>query len=224
MSRHVLFFSVSGPRCTGRTTLYQNLEKRAPETFPKERFAFIGNPFESLPHPLTWQAGEQALDPTTRLLRHWTELNEFCCKKLVPALEQATVIISDGFGLDALLYAIAGVDEHGYEATTRLHHQLVAARLKAQDIRPPVYLLVEATDDCIANWVEGSELGRFSMEAVRSYVQNEQRAIDSYFDPQHGQNPPTRLQAQGVTHERLCLGALDQIERAIRRRNLAQAA
>lgn len=195
----VLFFSVSGLRGTGRTTLYQKLKSTLPGAFPDIEFAFIGSPLGSLPLPLMWEQPEREKHATTRLFECWSRLNPFSIAKLRPNLKPGRIVISDGFGLDGLLYATAGCDcpKENAEAED-LHHQLVRSRIKTQDLPAPQYLLVQAAHQKVANWMLRSnpDLRESSSQLERErFIQHEERAIARYFQPENGQPRPFVLDA-----------------------------
>lgn len=211
--QHGHFFSVSGLRSTGRSTLYANLAKHAPEYFPDQRFAFIGNPFGSLPHPLLAEEMSRTLDPTTRLMQLWSVMNQFMVEKLLPALADDAIAISDGFELDAFLYAISGVYGKEFERVASLHHGLIDLRLREQSIRSPQYLLVHASDACVMNWATTSSelLAQTNPVMLRKHVAHERLAIQHYFGERHMQKPTIPLDAEHVSHAELCIEAINAI-------------
>lgn len=213
MQRPVLFFSVSGLRSTGRSTLYENLKKELPDALPDHDFAFIGNPFGALPHPLFMEERDRQLHPTTRLLKLWVVMNQFCVEHLVPAIDEGKVIVSDGFGLDAFLYAISGVEGEAFEQVARLHHSLVDVLLRERKLKPPHYLLVHASEQCVMNWATGSSELMASVNRLRlkKHIQHEEMAIRHYFQPGHHQRKTKPLDAERVSHGELCVQAIEHI-------------
>lgn len=193
-----LFYAVSGLRCAGRSTLCKQLESVLPETFPGYEFAFLGSPLGNLPHPFSWQEQTCKQHATTRLFECWARLNEFSVSVLRPALHGGKVVVVDGFGLDAVLYAtarttcIVEIDE-----AFELHKQLVQARIKAQGIAPPTYFIVDADAEVIS-----SRTG-LSNGVVSIHKLAEMSAIERYFKPEYGQKEPVHLRAKISAEDRL---------------------
>lgn len=187
------FFSLSGQRGTGRTKVYQLLEDHLPERFPDVSIAFLGNPLPNLQLPLSWQLTEQELHATTRLMSCWTVLNEFCVKKLRPALAEYDVIITDGFGLDALLYATALCDHVAEnDEAFRLHDGLVSARIRAQGLEAPEYIITQADAGVVDRYMCDFKHGAFSVDPKKrwAFIQYEERTISQYFERiAHQKNP-----------------------------------
>src|SRR3989344_4664501 len=194
---HALCFSVSGQRLTLRTKLYAQLKTLLPEHFPGLRFEFLGNPFNRLPFPLL-ESPEDNEPATTKLFDCWTKLDRFCHRRLRPLLLTNSVIITHGFGLDALLYATAcvGCDAENDEAV-RLHKGLVRLRLLEQDVEPPEYFITRANVRTLdARMLEAMpELGNMSQAARLRFIRYEETVIEKYFEPANKQKKPHFIEA-----------------------------
>jgi hypothetical protein len=226
MSDSVPFFSVSGLRGTGRTRLYHQLKSVLPGRFPEQTFAFIGSPFSSLPLPLMWEDPERDKHATTRLFECWSRLNHFSINRLRPQLERGRCVVSDGFGLDALLYATACCDcpVENHEAED-VHYMLVGVRLKAQKLPPPEYLLVQAPHSKVEGWIllSNPDLRDLTNELERErFIRHEEHTIERYFRPENGQNTPFILDAAAHDMDALCEMAVAHIGRRLEK--IAQAA
>ncbi|MHB1162961.1 MAG: hypothetical protein ACYCZZ_00300 [Minisyncoccota bacterium] len=184
-------FSVSGPRGAGRTALYEGLESTLPERYPNHAFAFLGNPFGTLEHPQYWGTNRRDILASSRLLECWAQLNEFVGKKLRPALDAGKIVFTDGFGLDVYLHATAYcyTDANQCIETSALHHDLVTARLKRQNVEPPVYLLAFDEAGIIARRIHRSE------SEIASLLKHETDGIRHYFD-RNGQKDPHILKGR----------------------------
>jgi thymidylate kinase len=210
------FFAVSGLRSTGRTTVYNHLKQSLPEIFPGREFAFLGNPFGRLHFPLTRPKSERQLDATTRLLRCWARLNEFCCKQLKPALEAGQVVVTDGFGLDGLLYSTACASEAETEDAVRLHHQLVRGRILPLSIQPPQYFIVRADHDKVDMWMAcNPEVNKLDSVARQRFIVHQERMIEAYFNPATGQKATT-LDTTELSREALAQVVAREIERTLK--------
>lgn len=181
-----LCFSVSGQRHTNRTQLYDKLRSALPEHFPKQRFEFIGNPFSHLPFPLIESLGgrEDMDSAPTRLLECWTKLNRFCDKKLRPLLHTNAIILTHGFGIDALLYATACAEcEDENDEAFRLHDGLVKLRLKEQDIEAPEYFITRANVRTLDKRMTTKmpELEKLGLSARLRFIRYEEEMIRQYF-------------------------------------------
>jgi hypothetical protein len=174
--------------------LYEKLEVLLPSRFPNQKFIFLGNPFTpNLPFPLLWKIQERSLHSTTRLINCWSKLNEFTVKKLRPALEASSVVVTDGFGLDALLYATACVDcPTEVSEAFRLHSEFVSARLAAQEIAAPHYFITCADVRTVDEYmrVKLPRLERVHSAVRRNFIAREERMIRDYFRDVKHQKPP----------------------------------
>jgi len=180
-----VLFSFSGHRGSGKTTIFQEVERLAQERHPGQPLAFLGNVLDSVSHPLLWSDDERTLHATTRLLRRWSDLNE-ACFKVRAHLDRGNDVVVDEFGLDVYLDAIAckTCREQKHEAFQLHHHHLVPARIITQGIRPPIYFIPRT-------WQEsGEEVAQFHLAT--------EREIERYFD-NTGQNPPIYLEGKTVT-------------------------
>lgn len=212
-----IIVSVTGYRGTGRTTLYALIEQCARKRFPDVPFAFLGSPLRGLVHPLLWHRRERKKHATTRLLNCWARLDDARCKSLQPALARGAVVVTDGFGLDAFLYATARAEADETEEAERLHHGLVDLRLKQWDIRPPQYILVRSDDHKKIDEAmlrTHPKLKDIDQRERWSFIQKQERRINRYFDPAHGQNPPHFVDV-GLPPEAMCDQALKAIERVL---------
>jgi hypothetical protein len=169
-----------------------------PERFPGQTFAFLGNPFRGLPFPLLLSERDREAHATTRLLWCWTRLNEFSVARLRPALAAGHVVLTDGFGLDALMYAAFNFDR---EAENReasvLHHGLVQARIKAQGISPPEYFIMQADASLVDAWMMEymPELTDLDPSIRAKFIVQQQSTIEEYFRPENGQRDMLNLDA-----------------------------
>lgn len=192
------FWAISGPRGTRKTTARKKLERLLPERFPGYTFAFLGNPFTELPFPLLLKERDRVAHATTRLLWCWTRLNQFSIDHLRPALDAGHVVLTDGFGLDALLFAASCVDctVESLEAE-KFHHQIVMARIKAQNIVPPEYFITQADVETVDAWMVEyqPELEQLDATARRAFIVRQQETIRRYFLPEYGQRTPHYLDA-----------------------------
>lgn len=181
------FFAISGMRGSGRSRLFRKLESALPVTFRDHTFAFFEDPFGDLPHPLLWAREESELDPTSRLFKCWVPLNEFN-KKLRPALEEFDVVIVDGYGLNAVLYATAftGDNKEDDDSATRMHHHFVKARILEQGISPPEYFITRGDVGELSAYL-GKVVPDITAEQCRAFILKEERIIQEYFAPGTGQ-------------------------------------
>ena len=180
-----VLFSFSGHRGSGKTTIFQEVERLAQERHPDQPLAFLGNVLGSMSHPLLWNGEERTLHATTRLLRRWADLNE-ACFKVRAQLDAGNDVVADEFGLDAYLDAIAckTCQTQKHEAFQLHHHHLVPTRIITQGIRPPVYFIPRMRHD------EDGNVAQFHWAT--------EREIERYFD-NTGQNPPIYLEGTTVT-------------------------
>lgn len=189
MSNKKAFFgAVSGMRGTGRTKLFKQLKSVLPDHFRDQTFAFFEDPFGELPHPLLWAREEHALDPVSRLFDCWKHLNEFNMKQLRPALANFDVVLVDGYGLNALLYATAcaGDNEEADDDAMEMHHHIVAGRVIKQGISPPEYLITRADCDTMTKYLKET-VSDLSIEQCHAFIRKEEAIIDQYFRPGTGQ-------------------------------------
>lgn len=188
LSPHV--FSVSGPRGSGRTSLYQELEPLFAENFPGHTFAFLGNPFGgTIPHPLLLNRGEWHLRPYPAVFKGWFRLAEFCEKKLCPALAAGHSVVTDGFGLDIYLNAMAScLSAEERKQTAKLHHSIVRTLMDAGIITPPHYIIPSAPEPGAVC----AHLKRDDLPNVVEFVRNESETLQQYFDGT-GQRDPLYL-------------------------------
>ncbi len=200
-----LFFSVSGVRGSGRTTLYKELEAVLPNalSIPRCDFAFLESPLGSLPHPLLWSPDPER-GPVERLLDCWVRLERFTKTRLKPALDAGKIILTDGFGLDAALHATAASETAQDDADVLEWHLqiLVPGRIKKQNIAPPKYLITDAShEDAVQDLrVSVPNLCQF---AAHSFVTRERFIIKSYFSEGTGQLAPLLLSSSTTLEERV---------------------
>ncbi len=196
-----LYFSVSGQRYTLRTELYEKLKLLLPKEFPDQTFAFLGNPFPNLSFPLLWDEEERRLNPTSRLFRRWSEMNEFCSKKLVPAIREGHVAISDGFGINALLHATACskcVIQN--EGAFEFHDEMVASRLRKQKIPAPRYIITQADIDSVDRGMLQTHPRMIYVprEERLEFIRYEEQTIEAYFEKIGHQEEPCWLSSESL--------------------------
>ncbi|MEK7628036.1 MAG: hypothetical protein AAB421_01295 [Patescibacteria group bacterium] len=214
-AKKVHFFSVSGMRGSGRTEVFKGLKRTVPITFPQHSCAFLEDPFGKLPHPLLWAESERTQHPVTRLFKCWAHLNEFNARHLKPALAAHDVVITDGYGLNAVLYATACVDcESVDNEVLSMHHGIVAARIKEQGIEPPEYFITRADSEVVSCYLASSVLVGMGKDACHSFIEKEEAIIDAYFDPGHGQKVPHMLNA-ALSHAHMCKEAMAVIRQRL---------
>ncbi len=194
--RNVLSIAVSGLRFTGRTPLYQKLELVLPkDPYLREcEFAFLGNPFGHLPHPILWDGNHMEFG-LSRLFECWGMLNEFTEKKWIPALRAGKIPVMDSCGLDAVLYATAchGCISNDTEVM-HWHHRFVDGRLKEQGVSPPVYLITRGDTGKVTRVLMQS-VPELSEAEVSAFIEKELVIIREYFRPGGGQHTPHYLKA-----------------------------
>lgn len=201
---HALSLAVSGLRFTGRTPLYEKLELVLPkdELFRECDFAFLGNPFGHLPHPILWDGNHMEFG-LSRLFQCWGMLNEFTEKKWIPALKAGKIPVMDSCGLDAVLYATAchGCTSNDTEVL-HWHKRFVAERLKEQGVSPPFYLITRAdTKHVILNLKKS--VPKLKDAVAREFVEKELRIIREYFKAGGGQHEPHYLSSSLTADQRL---------------------
>jgi hypothetical protein len=214
-SEKALFISVSGMRGTGRSNVFKGLQRRLPELLPDKRIAFYPGPFANLEHPLIWAGKLRQEDPVTRLIRLWADLNEFNVGTLGPALKGNDIVITEGYGLNAVLFATACVDCDEADAeVARVHHDLVKSRILAKDISPPLYIITKADVPTVSRYLQGVTPGLDELRR-QAFIKKEAKIIENYFRPGTGQTCVS-LDAR-LTHEEMTDAALQfVIERASR--------
>lgn len=181
------FIAISGIRGSGRTRLFKELGSLLPAQFGDQTFAFFEDPFDGLPHPLLWDADTAKRDPTTHLFECWAVLNEFNVTRLLTALAMNDVVVVDGYGLNALLYATAGTTcPQLDEATTRVHHAIVDARVLSQGIKPPQYFVTQADPTPMTAYLQGLKPG-LTKTQCHAFLTKEACIIDKYFGESTGQ-------------------------------------
>jgi len=196
-----LYFSVSGQRYTFRTELYEKLRLLLPEMFPDQTFAFLGDPFPKLSFPLLWDEEERSLDPTSRLLLRWAEMNEFCSKKLVPALERGEIAVSDGFGINALLHATAcSTCFKQNQGAFDFHNEMVGSRLRKQELPAPRYIITQADVKSVDRGMVrvNPRMGYIPMEERLAFIRYEERTIVRYFEEIDHQQDACWLSSQSI--------------------------
>lgn len=183
-------FAISGLSRAGRTGVYKGLESLLPDWFPDQTFGFLGNPFgTSKMCPFLLDEREKKQDTFTRLLKRWAKLNDFAVKELVPVLKEGHLAVSDGFGLDALLFTAGTLKEQAdIEQATRIHHGLVKIRLKEQGIKPPHYFILKTTQERAMNKMRADpRLGHVQDVELRRFIRQQEKVINDYFLPNTGQ-------------------------------------
>ncbi|MBI2030457.1 hypothetical protein HYT05_02440 [Candidatus Kaiserbacteria bacterium] len=201
MSARDLYFSVSGQRYTLRTELYEKLRLLLPKEFPDQTFAFLGNPFPNLSVPLLWDEDERSWDPTSRLFRRWAEMNEFCSKKLVPAIRAGHVAISDGFGINALLHATAcSTCVIQNQGAFDFHNEMVGSRLRKQKLPAPRYIITQANEESVDKGMVlvNPRTGNIPREERLAFIQYEERTIRRYFEEIDHQQDPCWLSSESL--------------------------
>ncbi len=186
----VLFLAISGMRGTGRTKLFKQLEHLLPGVFGDQTFAFFEDEklFGKLPHPLLWAEKERKSGPVGRLFHLWGMLEDFNTNDLLPALNSCDIVIVDGYGLNALLYATAyaeGCREED-QAASLMHHHIVRGRVIAQNIPPPEYFITLAECEAQTRYLRNT-IPQLSMGECREFILKEERIIRDYFKPETGQ-------------------------------------
>lgn len=226
--KSAIFCAVSGVAAARTRPLYKKLESVLPAQFPNQRIAFLGNPFvvpgrRKFPFPLEWEADEREQDATTRLLNCWKRLNQFSVAKLRPALSEYDIVITERFGLDAFLYAIACCDcSKQNDEAERMHHALVRMRVVEQNIPPPTYFIPQVDPKTIVGSLQQtfSGLRTWNPEDLVRFTKYEETALDRYFDPRKGQNPEHRLRAT-LSIEEMCEEIAHGIGTFVERRRAA---
>jgi hypothetical protein len=221
---HVLSLAVSGLRGTGRTSLYKKLELVLPtdESFRGYDFAFLGNPFGHLPHPILWDGNHMEFG-LSRLFQCWGMLNEFTEKKWIPAIKAGQIAVMDSCGLDAVLYATACVDCTCDDAEVlSWHKRFVAERLNKQGVSPPQYLITRGDIKQVVRFIR-RQVPKLSGTDVRAFVEKELQIIRGYFNTGSGQHTPHYLTPTLSGDEQL-REALDIIRRRILQESCAVAA
>jgi thymidylate kinase len=173
-----VLYSFSGPRGSGKSTLYGATEALFNKKFgSKLPVTFLGNVLGELPPPCDDHA-------TTTLLKGWSNLNEACVRHVRPALARGRIVVVDQFGFDVYLNAVSCRDcrEQQNEAFMLHHHHMVPARIVTQGIRPPIYFI-------------RNHASTGNTVTLRT---REQEEIERYFAPDTGQNPPRWLTARSV--------------------------
>jgi len=219
-----VYFSVSGIGTARASELFHKLKQTLPDRLPDRNVVFVDNPFRGWPHPLVWAEDERSLEPSSRLLKCWTALNEVVCKKVRPALDSRSLVVTNRFGLDALLYATAleGCADGNCEAE-RVHHALVKLRIIEQKLPPPIYLIprVENHVAIKEDWLRQSPaLSSVEPAELCRYLDHEEATIARYFDPRLGQNRPVFLEAS-LKLDQLCEAAIDAVKSTLRQRAAA---
>ena len=222
-TKRALFLSISGQRYTHRTQLYNRLKKFLPDRFPGKNFEFIGSPFNRLPFPLVESTEDREDSAATRLMGCWTKLNRFCDKRLRPLLHSEAVIITHGFGLDALLYATACAkcqDEN--DEAIRLHNGLVHLRLHEQGVEPPEYFITRANVRTLdARMMKAMpELAAMAQSARIKFIRYEESAIREYFERIKNQKDPHFIDADDSVQE-MVRQVVEVIEKRLRHRAAA---
>lgn len=185
---NALFLAISGMRGSGRTRLFKQLKSVLPGFFGDQTFAFFEDPFGGLPHPLLWAEEERERGPVSRLFQLWGILDDFNVKKLRPALSSHNIVIVDGYGLNALLYATAYVDGNleDDESASLMHHQIVKGRVIGQSIPPPEYFITVAECESQVKYLKHT-VPRIGEDQCREFIRKEERMIRDYFRPETGQ-------------------------------------
>ena len=220
---HVLSFSGMGPGLTPKVyrATTEKLEKKFPGTFE-----FLGSPFAGagFSFPLVLTEEENCLDTTSRLILCWYRMNEFNCKKLLPALARGKIIVVNRYGLDAFIYSRSMcVEKDVCDEIEAAHHALVRLRVLAKKIPPPRYIVPWVGPKTIGlitpEWIKGIKaLKGVDAEGLRSYIQREQEVIEAYCDPEKGQKRPWKINA-GLTVEEMGDAAVEMISHRIERLN-----
>jgi len=188
--------------------VFNNCKERFTERFPRVHAAFLNDPFRDLPHPLLWAAGERDADPVSRLFKCWAYLNDFNMKVLRPALRTHDIVVTDGYGLNAVLYATACDPSNGSDTEVlSMHHSIVAARVRNQGIEPPEYFVTYAPPHIMVPYLKKNVSGDLSDDACVEFIKKEEKIIEDYFVEGSGQKPRIQLDAS-MTTERMTETAL----------------
>lgn len=192
----VLSLAVSGLRGTGRTSLYQQLELVLPkdEFLRGCEFAFLGNPFGHLPHPLQWDGNHKRFG-LSRLFECWSMLNDFTNDRWLPALRAGKIPVMDSCGLDAVLYATAGIGcRNEDDEVMSWHRELVQKRLVKQGVNPPFYLMTRADQDTVISFLV-KLMPDLARADARTFIDKERHIISEYFKEDGGQHQPHYLES-----------------------------
>ncbi len=219
---HVLSLAISGLRFSGRTELYQQLELVLPkdESLRECEFAFLGNPFGHLRHPLQWVREGHKKHGLSRLFECWGMLNEFTEELWMPALKTGKIPVMDGCGLDAVLYATACIEcPMDHAKVMDWHHELVHDRIVKQGVSPPRYLITRADPQRLLRGLREKEIvdAGVNDHTILGFIDKERTTIVDYFRPGSGQQTPYYLPALMST-ETMVTEAVMHIRRAVRTR------
>ena len=191
---NVLSIAVSGLRGTGRTSLYQQLKLVLPKDYSLREcdFAFLGNPFDHLKHPILW--AQHKKHGVSRLHECWGMLTDFTEDEWLPALQAGKIPVMDGCGLDALLYATACIGCKNDDAKVmEYHREWVQDRIVKQGISPPVYLITRADPKGIVRYLTRT-VPSFTTDDARAFIEKERTMIAKYFEDGSGQHSPHYLE------------------------------
>jgi hypothetical protein len=172
-------YSISGPPRSGRTSTFENTKLLCEKYYPQLPIVFLPDVFEGRPHPLERPMKEREYHAVSRLLRNWGKLNESCLA-VRRELAAGNIVVTDGFGLDVYLDAVACKDcpEQKAEASL-LHHYLVDFRVKEQGIPFPQYFTWRTWHGALS-------------DALRSYHSSVEMEMARYFSGT-GQKEPIYL-------------------------------
>lgn len=200
-------FSVSGLGTARSAGVYAFLEEEVPRRYPDANIQFVGCPFAGWPHPLKWSKEERNSHASTRLLTCWAALNEFVLTRVLPLLDEGVLVVTEGFGLDAVLRATAVGDSIAEnEAAELMHHgALVPMRIKQQNIPLPQYIIPRTRPEAVSDaWLQNCpQLRNVDPDVLRRFVEHEAIMLERYFDPKHGQLSPIWLDAS-LPREHMC--------------------
>lgn len=175
-------------RGSGRTRLFKELKSVLPTTFGDHKFAFFEDPLGGLPHPLLWASEERRLHPTTRVFKCWAPLNEFNVTRLLPGMADHDFVFVDGYGLNAVLHATAYVGDNieDDEASAKMHHLIVGARVIGQGIMPPLYFVTLGHRPSLVEYLMKTVPG-ITAAQCEAFIDKEERIIRNYFAEETGQ-------------------------------------
>ncbi len=182
----VRVIAIGGQRGTGRKKFLTEFQQCLACEFTGLRILYLGSPFKRLPHPLLRSAKEKRRPPTSRLLGLWSELDEFCLLKLLPAIKSGDydLIVIDEFGLSASLQSTALSSDRKRNAMARgMHHDLVRSRLKREGVSPPEYIIIRSSPSIVDRSAlqRVPRLAKISRKKRLAFIRYEDREIDRYF-------------------------------------------
>lgn len=200
-----LSYSISGGLGLGQSpAVFNEMQELLPKMLGRheKRLAVLGSPYAGagFSFPLTLTEKENGYDVTSRILRCWVRLNEFNCKKLIPAVKEGKIVFMLRYGLDAVIYtgAACGCPELLADIEVA-HHALVHARVVDKKIPPPRYIVPWLQPSMIDKVVTDERIARTKAlrgsktDEVRTFIGSEQELISRYCSKENGQRTPWKL-------------------------------